>query len=263
MSTLLQIDENRIRLSAIGLFKVGIHLVPTVRLLKQAAQSRVMIQVAGMKNFQPPPDYSDIELPEKPKLQYKDKVPTYAPNMKPPKMAKRLTLMRGPEPIHTEFIHKQYGIVALCGGRLNYGHLEMIRMTINRKMDATKMFAVWRVDAPWQPLTRKGQGKRMGGGKGAIDHYVTPIKAGRVIVEVGGKCEFEQVFPFLNEVAHILPFKAKATSYQLMQDEKIEEQRLQAANINPYTPEYVIRNNMGGCHSWISPFDKKWFFKYV
>jgi large subunit ribosomal protein L16 len=48
-----------------------------------------------------------------------------------------------------------------------------------------------------------------------------------------------------------------------MQDEKIEEQRLQAANINPYTPQYVIRNNMGGCHSWISPFDKKWFFKYV
>ena len=55
--------------------------------------------------------FIDIELPEKPKLQYKDKVPTYAPNMKPPKMAKRLNLMRGPEPIHTEFIHKQYGIV--------------------------------------------------------------------------------------------------------------------------------------------------------
>lgn len=30
----------------------------------------------------------------------------------------------------------------------------------------------------------------MGGGKGAIDHYVTPIKAGRVIIEVGGHCEY-------------------------------------------------------------------------
>jgi large subunit ribosomal protein L16 len=49
----------------------------------------------------------------------------------------------------------------------------------------------------------------MGGGKGAIDHYVVPIKAGRVIVELGGKCEFEQAFIFLKEVAHILPFKAK------------------------------------------------------
>lgn len=44
---------------------------------------------------------------------------------------------------------------ALCGGRLNSGHMEMIRMTINRKMDANKMFAVWRIDPPWQPLTRK------------------------------------------------------------------------------------------------------------
>ena len=55
----------------------------------------------------------------------------------------------------------------------------------------------------------------MGGGKGAIDHYVTPIKAGRVIVEVGGNCEFEQVFPFLNEVAHILPFKAKVHTWSI------------------------------------------------
>lgn len=33
----------------------------------------------------------------------------------------------------------------------------------------------------------------MGGGKGAIDHYVTPIKAGRVIIELGGTVEFEEV----------------------------------------------------------------------
>lgn len=33
----------------------------------------------------------------------------------------------------------------------------------------------------------------MGGGKGSIDHYVTPIKPNRVIVELGGKCEFDEV----------------------------------------------------------------------
>nr|SVE74438.1 EOG090X0DE4 [Daphnia barbata] len=234
-------------------------------LLRQAYPTLVF-QAAGLKSFTPPVDYSGLpcmELPEKPKLMYLDKVPTYPANLKPPKMAKRLRFIRGPEMIHNEFIHKQYGIVALCGGRLNSGHIEMIRMTINRKMDATKMFAVWRIDPPWQPLTRKGQGKRMGGGKGAIDHYVTPIKAGRVIVEVGGKCEFVQVTNFLTEVAEKLPFKAKATSYELMEAEKIEEKELEISNMNPYTAEYVIRNNMGGCHQWISPFDKKWFFKYV
>lgn len=33
----------------------------------------------------------------------------------------------------------------------------------------------------------------MGGGKGAIDHYFTPLKAGRVIVEVGGNIEYFEV----------------------------------------------------------------------
>lgn len=37
----------------------------------------------------------------------------------------------------------------------------------------------------------------MGGGKGPIDHYVTPVKAGRVILEVAGHCEFFEVFRFL------------------------------------------------------------------
>lgn len=55
----------------------------------------------------------------------------------------------------------------------------MMRLVIGKKMDQTKMFAHWRIDAPWQPITKKSQGMRMGSGKGGIDHYVTPIKAGR------------------------------------------------------------------------------------
>ena len=38
---------------------------------------------------------------------------------------------------------------------MHSGHFEMVRMTTNRKMDASRMFAVWRVDGPWQPLTKK------------------------------------------------------------------------------------------------------------
>lgn len=55
------------------------------------------------------------------------------------------------------------------------------------------MFAIWRVPGPWQPLTKKGLGVRMGSGKGSIDHYATPIKAGRVILEVAGRCEYAEV----------------------------------------------------------------------
>ncbi len=69
----------------------------------------------------------------------------------------------------------------------------MIRLTTNRKIDESKMFAEWRVDAPWKPQTKKGTGHRMGGGKGNINHYVTPVKSGRIIIEIAGHCEFEEV----------------------------------------------------------------------
>lgn len=107
-----------------------------------------------------------------------DKVPQYPSGIRPPRMQKRLRLMRGPEPVHNFLLHKQYGIMALTGGRIKWGHIEVIRLTIGRNIDSNRMFAIWRIDPPWQPLTKKGQGMRMGGGKGAIDHYVTPVKPG-------------------------------------------------------------------------------------
>lgn len=62
--------------------------------------------------------------------------------------------MRGPEELHNELQHKQFGIVAVLGGRLKHGHFEMIRMTIGRKLP-DKAFAVYRVPAPWQPISKK------------------------------------------------------------------------------------------------------------
>ena len=38
-----------------------------------------------------------------------------------------------------------------------------------------------------------GIGRRMGGGKGQIDHYVTPVKSERIIMELAGHLEFEEV----------------------------------------------------------------------
>lgn len=98
---------------------------------------------------------------------------------------------------------------ALGGGYLHWGHIEMIRLTINRKMDSRTTFARWRINGPYKPITRKGLGQRMGGGKGAIDHYVTPVRYGRLVVEVGGKVELEEVEHILTEVARKLPFPAK------------------------------------------------------
>jgi len=73
----------------------------------------------------------------------------------------------------------------------------MMRIGINKKIDESRMFAVWRIEAPWKPVTHKGVGHKMGGGKGSIDHYVTPVKAGRIIIELGGKCEFSEIYMML------------------------------------------------------------------
>lgn len=80
---------------------------------------------------------------------------------------------------------------------MHHGHFEMMRIGINKNMDEKRMFAVWRIPAPWKPITRKGSGHKMGGGKGSIDHYVTPVKAGRIVFEFGGECEFGEVFMML------------------------------------------------------------------
>lgn len=139
----------------------------------------------------------------------------------------------------------------------------MLRLGIGRKMDVNRMFGIWRVDAPWQPVTKRGQGQRLGGGKGAIDHYVTPLKAGRIVLEIGGNCEFAEVKGFLKEFADKLPFKARAISQEIMDREKLEKERLEKENINPYTLKYVIQNNLSGIHRWLSPKDHKWFGKYL
>ncbi len=39
---------------------------------------------------------------------------------------------------------------------------------------------------PDKPITKKGAETPMGGGKGSVDHYVAPIKPGRILFEIDG-----------------------------------------------------------------------------
>ncbi|XP_063068900.1 39S ribosomal protein L16, mitochondrial isoform X2 [Engraulis encrasicolus] len=164
----------------------------------------------GLKTYDAPPDYSDMVMPDKPKLKFIQKVPNFK---KAKKEFRRLNDIRGPTKGASQFTEKgQYGIVALGGGYIHWGHIEMIRLTINRRMDPRTTYASWRVNAPYKPITAKGLGKRMGGGKGPIDHYVSPVKAGRLVLEMGGKIELGDVERMLTELAKKLPFPAKVVS---------------------------------------------------
>ncbi|NWH73675.1 RM16 protein, partial [Piaya cayana] len=212
----------------------------------------LVVPQAGLKKYPQPPDYSGIVFPEKTKLKFMDKVPSVPKVRREPR---RLWDIRGPSREATDFIQGQYGILALGGGYLHWGHFEMIRLTIGRNMDPKTMFAVWRVPAPSKPLTRKSLGHRMGGGKGPIDSYVTAVKCGRLVVEVGGRCEFGEVEPFLTQVAKKLPFPAAAVSREGLEQMRREEEEKRLNNQNPWTFERVVTGNMLGMRRYLSPYD--------
>lgn len=215
-------------------------------------QNNLKLLSAGLRTYEVPPDFSDMVLPDKPKLKFLEKVP----NLKQAKKEmKKLRDIQGPAKSANTFSDGQYGIVALGGGYLHWGHMEMMRLTINRRMDPSRTFAVWRIKAPYKPITRKGLGQRMGGGKGAIDHYVTPVKCGRLVVEVGGRVELGEVEAVLREVAKKLPFPAKVVSRESLAA-LYEDQATRATNNqNPWTFQRIARSNMLGIRKVLSPSD--------
>lgn len=215
-------------------------------------QSHLKVLAAGLKTYEIPPDYSDVVLPEKPKLKFMNKVPNFK---KAKKEMKKLRDIQGPAKAANTFTTGQYAIVAMGGGYLHWGHIEMIRLTINRKMDSRTTFARWRINGPYKPITRKGLGQRMGGGKGAIDHYVTPVRYGRLIVEVGGKVELGEVKHILTEVAKKLPFPAKVMSRESLAVMQQNHADMEQNNQNPWTFKQIAQGNMLGIRKVLSPFD--------
>nr|XP_040019811.1 39S ribosomal protein L16, mitochondrial [Gasterosteus aculeatus aculeatus] len=214
--------------------------------------SHLKVLFAGLKTLEMPPDYSDVVLPEKPKLKFMNKVPNFK---KAKKEMKKLRDIQGPAKAANTFTTGKYAIVAMGGGYLHWGHIEMIRLTVNRKMDSRTTFARWRINGPYKPITRKGLGQRMGGGKGAIDHYVTPIRYGRLIVEVGGKVELGEVEPILIEVAKKLPFPAKVMTRESLAALQKKHVEMEQNNQNPWTFREIALGNMLGIRKVLSPFD--------
>jgi large subunit ribosomal protein L16 len=67
---------------------------------------------------------------------------------------------------------------------------------------------IWIRIFPDKPVTIKGNEIRMGGGKGAVDHYVTVVKPGTVLFEMDGVKE-EVAREAMRLAAYKLPVKTK------------------------------------------------------
>lgn len=60
-----------------------------------------------------------------------------------------------------------------------------------------------------------------------------------------------------------LPFKAMAVSQEIMEERAKKEKWEEENNQNYWTMKYVMQNNMGGCHKWMSLYDYKFLGKYL
>ncbi|XP_023690352.2 large ribosomal subunit protein uL16m [Paramormyrops kingsleyae] len=223
-------------------------------------QNYATMLTSGLKTYSPLPDYSGVVIPERTKLKFMDKVPTLK---KVRREMKRLKDIVGPEQRENGFTSGQYGIVAMGGGYLHWGHMEMMRLTINRRIDPRITYALWRINAPYKPITSKGLGKRMGGGKGAVDHYVTPVRCGRLLVELGGHCELGEVKGLLTEVAKKLPFPAKVVSRESLAEMQQAAAARELNNQNPWTFSRIATANMLGIRKVLSPVDLRHHGRYT
>lgn len=77
-----------------------------------------------------------------------------------------------------------FGLKAVTSGRITNRQIESARIAMTRYMK--REGKVWIRIFPDKPITAKPQEVRMGKGKGALDHWVCPIKPGRMLFEIDG-----------------------------------------------------------------------------
>ena len=91
---------------------------------------------------------------------------------------------RGIENRATQIDFGSFGLKSLGTQWLTARQLEAARRHIIRYMK--KGGKLWIRVFPDKPITYKGAEVGMGGGKGGVDHYVYPIRPGRMIFELDG-----------------------------------------------------------------------------
>jgi len=94
---------------------------------------------------------------------------------------------KGVESRGTELAFGSFGLKSLGTKWITARQLEAARRAIIRYL--RKGGKLWIRIFPYKPITFKGIEVPMGGGKGDVDHYVFPIRPGRIIFELDGISE--------------------------------------------------------------------------
>jgi len=104
-----------------------------------------------------------------------------------------------------------FGLQALEPCWMTSRQLEAARRAIVRYV--RRGGKLWIRVFPDKPVTTKPAETRMGGGKGAVDHFVAVIKPGRMLFEISGVQE-DSAREAMRLAAHKLPIKTRFVSRQ-------------------------------------------------
>jgi large subunit ribosomal protein L16 len=106
----------------------------------------------------------------------------------------------------TEVSFGQFGLKADGNERITSRQIEAARRAMTRYIK--RGGKIWIRIFPDTPVTRKPAEVRMGSGKGAVDHYVAKVRAGRMLFEMDGVSE-EVAKEAMRLAAMKLPIKTK------------------------------------------------------
>lgn len=113
---------------------------------------------------------------------------------------------RGNETRGVELAFGAYGLKALEPRWITARQIEAARRAMTHSIQ--RGGKIWIRIFPDKPVTRKPPEVTLGGGKGAVDHYVAPIKSGRILFEIDGVTR-EAAREAMRLAAHKLPVKTK------------------------------------------------------
>ena len=104
--------------------------------------------------------------------------------------------------INTPSLHDRVALFGALTGR----QIEAARRAMTRYVK--RGGKIWLRIFPDKPVTKKGAETPMGGGKGAVDHYVCVVKPGRMLFEVEGLDHATAKEAFIR-AGHKLPIKTR------------------------------------------------------
>ena len=109
----------------------------------------------------------------------------------------------------TKLSFGSYGLKAISGSWVSSRQIEAARRAMTRFVH--KGGKIWIRIFPDKPVTTHGSEVPMGGGKGAVDHYVAVVKPGTIIFEMDG-IEKEKTKEAFRRASHKLPVKTRFVS---------------------------------------------------